>query len=204
MQLGADYIKTYKTTDSGANWTEMANLFDVAKVNHNHDSLYSKIGIIPAVFNNSRNFNDYITTGFYRVQDTMNLYTNGPSTAGSYGQLIISALGDTVTQIYTAFSGGSIYFRCFSLENRNVGWNLLGGVTKYVVDVAFNNGIADVTMTWRNVAYIVAVSGEASNVCVSYAVVEDTPNSYKIRLHAIYEGQNFSGTTKVRILYYQY
>ena len=67
-------------------------------------------------------FNEFITSGFYRIGNLTN-YSNAPSGASSYGQLIVSRNGDTILQMYSGFSSESILFqRCFNIE-------LTGGVT---------------------------------------------------------------------------
>jgi len=59
-------------------------------------------------------FNEVVTTGFYRVEKITD-YTNAPSGAASYGQLIVSRNRDTILQIYSGFGADPvIYYRCFN------------------------------------------------------------------------------------------
>lgn len=67
-------------------------------------------------------FNDFIKTGFYRIGNIAS-YSNAPSEAKSYGQLIVSHNGDTTTQIYISYNDkGRMFTRCFNDS-------LSGGVT---------------------------------------------------------------------------
>ncbi|MBO7735092.1 MAG: hypothetical protein J6S67_21190 [Methanobrevibacter sp.] len=59
-------------------------------------------------------FNEFTKTGFYRIGNVSN-YSNAPSGAASYGQLIVIKNGDTIYQQYAGFNNNAkIFSRCFN------------------------------------------------------------------------------------------
>lgn len=59
----------------------------------------------------SGDFNNFVTSGAYRIGDS-SLFSNIPTGAGGYGQLLVIHGGlDTITQIYGDYSTGSLFTR---------------------------------------------------------------------------------------------
>lgn len=77
-------------------------------------------------FFGSTDFNDFLTTGFYRINE-INNYSNAPVGASSYGQLIVSHNQDTIYQQYSSWGGesGNVYVRCFNVGGSGYEWKQL-------------------------------------------------------------------------------
>lgn len=82
------------------------------------------MGQVEGFHNGNMDWNNYRNPGLYRVGD-LSRYSNYPSGAGSWGQLIVSTGGDTTSQIYIPYATTDrMYYRCFSHSTppSGVGW----------------------------------------------------------------------------------
>ena len=102
-------------------------------------------------------FNDFTKTGFYRIGEIAN-YSNAPSGAVDYGQLIVSKNGDTIFQQYSGYGSGIIYTRTFNES-------LTGGVRW------------ERQARLEDVKRAVLVRGESNNPLLQVEVITATPCS---------------------------
>lgn len=87
-----------------------------SKVNSNLGQKVNNTSQEAHIVFNSYDFNKYTKSGFYRI-NSGSAYSNIPSTDASWGQLIVSANGDTVMQIYAPITTSNIWVRCFQVTS---------------------------------------------------------------------------------------
>lgn len=111
-------------------------------------------------------FNEFTKTGFYRI-DNIAIYSNAPSGAKSYGQLIVSHNGDTITQIYFNYNDkGRMFTRCFNdTLSGGVTWEpiitetLLTSALEYTkISAAGNIGVSLTNVTYKELVIEIETS----------------------------------------------
>ena len=102
---------------SGGVYSALDNLgTEISEVNSNLGQKVNNTSQEAHIVFNSYDFNDYTKSGFYRI-NSGSAYSNIPSTDASWGQLIVSANGDTVMQIYAPITTSNMWVRCFQVTS---------------------------------------------------------------------------------------